>query len=847
MQQTVHQILQQQSEQSPSATAILAPGRPPLDYHLLNLHIESIAGRLQAMGIGRGDRVAIVLPNGPEMACAFLGVATTATSAPLNPSYRDSEFDFYLADLNAKALMIDEGLDSPARKVARTRGLRIIDVAHKPEDAAGIFQLTGNPNGNPSAAEFAGPDDVALVLHTSGTTSRPKIVPLTHRNICASAFNVVSTLQLTESDRCLNVMPLFHIHGLIAAVLASLNAGASVVCSPGFQPDPFFAWLDAFKPTWYTAVPTMHQTILSRVEAHRDVVANSSLRLIRSSSASLPPQVMKQLEAAFHAPVIEAYGMTEASHQMTSNPLPPRPRKPGLVGIAAGPEVNIMDAEGSLLDAEQPGEIVIRGANVTLGYENNPSANQSAFSHGWFRTGDEGVFDRDGYLRITGRIKEMVNRGGEKVAPKEVDEALLDHPNVAQAVAFSVPHPTLGEDLAAAVVLRERTTTTTEKELREFAFSRLADFKVPSRIIVVDEIPKGATGKLQRLGLAEKLESNLTMEYVPPLQVTEQTLAEIWENILGRGKVGIHDNFFALGGDSLTATAAMTEAGSRIGRELQPAMLFRAPTIEQLAMLIQDGAITDPDSYLVHVRPHGSKKPLFLVPGHGGDVFTYVHLTRYLDPDQPVYVFRYPEPARLDDQIASGMVRDMAALYVREMRSVQPEGPYLLAGFCFGGELVYEMAQLLRAQGQLTGLLAVIYVYLPGAIRRAGFRARMVNRIGIIMNSNLEEKKEYARVVVHRMIERISRRLAPAVTRKLIPAPPVGTFHPKYYPGRLTLFRPIRNTEEGVTFDRYMGWSGLAAEIKLYDIPGDRYTIFSEPDVRGLAETLNESLDHERS
>jgi acyl-CoA synthetase (AMP-forming)/AMP-acid ligase II len=269
----------------------------------------------------------------------------------------------------------------------------------------------------------------------------------------------------------------------------------------------------------------MHQTILGGADAHREVVAASSLRLIRSSSASLPPQVMKGLEEAFHAPVIEAYGMTEAAHQMASNPLPPRERKPGSVGPAAGPEVAIMDEAGSLLPAGQAGEIVIRGENVTLGYENNPAANQNAFTSGWFRTGDQGVMDQEGYLRITGRIKEMVNRGGEKVMPREVDEALLDHPNVALAIAFAAPHPTLGEDLAAAVVLRDRSVITTEKELREFAFSRLADFKVPSQIVIVDEIPKGPTGKLQRIGLAEKLAPTLAREYVAPTKVTEQTLS----------------------------------------------------------------------------------------------------------------------------------------------------------------------------------------------------------------------------------------------------------------------------------------------------------------------------------
>ena len=544
--QDINQVLKSQSEQNPDAIAILAPGRKPLTYRSLYRHIEKTIKQLNEHGIKRNDRVAIVLPNGPEMASAFLSVASGATSAPLNPAYRASEFDFYLSDLNAKALLIQKDFDSPAREIAQARGIPILEISHEPYDEAGVFSFAGVQQETSTIADFATPSDVALVLHTSGTTSRPKIVPLTHKNICTSAHNIKSTLQLTMQDRCLNVMPLFHIHGLMAAVLSSLTAGASIVCTPGFQADPFFEWLSSFEPTWYTAVPTMHQTILARVQASPGLITNSSLKFIRSSSSSLPPQIMKGLEDAFNAPMIEAYGMTEAAHQMASNPLPPLQRKPGTVGTAAGPEVGIMDEAGKILSVGETGEIVIRGENVTLGYENNPSANETAFTHGWFRTGDQGVMDSDGYLSITGRLKEMVNRGGEKIAPREVDEALLDHPDVAQAVAFAVPHPTLGEDLAAAVVLHGNSKTT-EKELREFSFSKLADYKVPSRIVIVDEIPKGPTGKLQRIGLADKLVSNLKIDYVQPRNSFEETLIGIWADVLKLERVGIHDNFFCTG------------------------------------------------------------------------------------------------------------------------------------------------------------------------------------------------------------------------------------------------------------------------------------------------------------
>jgi len=346
--------------------------------------------------------------------------------------------------------------------------------------------------------------DTALVLHTSGTTARPKIVPLLQRNVIASSGNIARTLSLSPDDVCLNIMPLFHIHGLIAATLASLSAGARVCCTPGFNGLKYFGWLDAVKPTWVTAVPTMHQAILSRAARNEEIVARSRLRLIRSSSAALAPQVMAELEKTFRTPVIESYGMTEAAHQMASNPLPPRARKPGSVGVAAGPEIGIMGEEGRLLATGETGEVVIRGSNITPGYENNPEANAAAFVDGWFRTGDQGFLDDDGYLRLTGRLKELINRGGEKFSPLEIDHVLMEHPAVLQALTFAVPHHKLGEDVAAAVVLREGQSAS-ERELRDFAAKHLAEFKVPRRIVIVREIPKGATGKLRRMELAAKL------------------------------------------------------------------------------------------------------------------------------------------------------------------------------------------------------------------------------------------------------------------------------------------------------------------------------------------------------
>mgnify|MGYP001166001306 CR=1 FL=1 len=504
MSTTLKDLLSTGAEDAP---AISAPGRPALTHGGLRALVESTLATLNGLGIGRNDRVGIVLANGPEMATCFMACARGVTSAPLNPAYRADEFEFYLSDLNARALIVEQGSRSPAVEVAEKLGVRVIDLVATPGQGAGSFTLQARDGAGGTPAANGGdarPDDVSMVLHTSGTTSRPKIVPLSQRNLAASARNIRDTLQFTSADCGLNIMPLFHIHGLIAGVLAPLAAGSQVFCTPGFNALKFFAWMDEARPTWYTAVPTMHQAILGRASKNLDVIARHPLRFLRSSSSSIPPQVIRELEEVFHAPLIEAYGMTEATHQMCSNPLPPRARKPGAVGLAAGPEVAIMDEQGALLPAGEVGEIVIRGENVTAGYENNPKANAEAFVNGWFRTGDQGVIDAEGYVSLTGRLKEIINRGGEKISPREVDEILMDHAAVAQVVCFGMPHAKLGEEVAAVVVLREGQSTT-ERELQDFVAQRAADFKVPKKILFMDEIPKGATGKLQRIGLAQKL------------------------------------------------------------------------------------------------------------------------------------------------------------------------------------------------------------------------------------------------------------------------------------------------------------------------------------------------------
>jgi acyl-CoA synthetase (AMP-forming)/AMP-acid ligase II/thioesterase domain-containing protein/acyl carrier protein len=870
----LHHLLQDQAQRIPDAPAIVASGRAALTFGRLHTHVAAIAQTLHAMGLGRNDRIALALPNGPELAVAFLAVAASATCAPLNPTYGSDEFDFYLADLHAKALIVQAETYSPSRVVAHAHGLRIIELSPMIGAEAGLFTLTSEkPTSEKSLCTarrgFAKPGDMALVLHTSGTTSRPKIVPLTHINICTSAHNTRVALALTENDRCLNVPPLFHVHGLIGAMLPSLMAGASVLCTPGFSAPEFFAWMSEFRPTWYTAVPAIHQAILACATLYREIVAGCPLRFIRSSSASLPPRLLKEADRVFNAPMIEFYGMTETL-LTTSNPLPPHERKIGSVGIAAGPEVAIMDEGGTLLRAGKIGEIVVRGATVFQGYENDPLANGSAFTKGWFRTGDQGYLDDDGYLFITGRLKEIINRGGEKIAPQEVDEVLMNHPAVAQAATFAVPHARLAEDVAAAVVLRPNASATVS-DIRQFAATRLADFKIPRQVIIVDDIPKSPTGKLHRLGLAEKFglvpldqgQPAGPADYAAPRTPVEDRLARLWAEVLDVEHVGIHDNFFNLGGDSLLAVNLFVQIEKAFGKNFPLATLLKAPTVEQLASMIRQEGWTMSWSSLVPIQPLGPNPPFFCVHGSSGNAIIFRDLARHLGSDQPFYGL---QAQGLDGKQAPyTQVEEMAAHYIREILTVQPEGPFLLGGFCFGGLVAFEMARQLQRQGHKIVLPILFETYRhPTSLSTKSFFRYKIDCLKLFMAVHLRNllrcgPKEMTIYLWEGTKRRFKKRrlrienksyqllghhlpsaLRGAADNNLLAA---RAYRPKVYHGRIVVFldseTPIRGPH-----DPAWAWGELATGgLEVHRVPGKHGDIFREPHVRVLAEKLRAYLD----
>jgi len=839
--------------------AILAPAREPLSYGRLASVIGENLEKLRDAGLGANDRIAIVLPNGPEMAVALLAAMTAGAAAPLNPNYSRAEFDFYLTDLEAGALIALAGAKSPALAAARSSGVPVIELEPDPSSEAGSFRLSRPPVRRPRREGLPGPDDIALLLHTSGTTSKPKLVPLTHSNLRSSAGHIAESLRLSPGDRSLGVMPLFHIHGLVAGLLASLSSGGSIVCAPGFRADDFFEWLRTFRPTWYSAVPTIHQAVLKRAREVPGLPGDHSLRFVRSCSSPLAPSVMSDLEGLFGVPVIEAYGMTEAAHQMACNPLPPRPRKPGSVGLPTGIEIAILDENGDAVPPGMTGEISIRGRSVTSGYLNDPEANARAFTGGRLRTGDLGYRDADGYLFLRGRLKEMINRGGEKISPRGVDDVLLSHPGIAQAAAFAVPDERLGEDIAAAVVLRPGSPAD-EAGIRAYAAGKLAYFKVPRRVIFVEEIPKGPTGKLQRAGLAGQLglSGGIGIREAPRAGGeddlgkgggTVEGILGLMTKALGGTPLGPDDGFFDTDGDSIQAAAFLADVERRFGVDVPIGVFIVNATARRLAAIVEGGASSDP-AILVPVKRGGRLPPFFCVHPHDGRATLYFGLAKRFEDDRPFYVFQASSEETL--RPAPGGIERMAGRYIEEMRALRPEGPYLIGGYCFGAFVAFEMARRLAAGGADVGLLALMDGYAPGfpipssrgRVRGAAFAfIDRVRRIGPFL--------EYlSRVPSGRKKEYLTRLIRTPVggSRSGVPTLPgrendaAWRYDPAPYPGSAVLIRPGREPW-GFRREPAMGWDKfVSGGLVVENVGGYHRSLIFKPHDRLLAATLDRHL-----
>ena len=698
---------------------------------------------LTAHGVQRGSRVAIVLPNGVEMALALLGVSVTAIAVPFNPACRGEEFRAHFEAVRAGFLIVLAGTDTVARSVAAGMGIKVFELsgdgglalssaAHCAAPAPGGGGETTRPE----------PGDVAAILMTSGSTGRAKKVPLTHRNLCASASYTCRSMALRPADRCLCMWEQFHISGLTSLLMTPLAAGGTVIYTTGFDAAEFYRLVEAKEPTWFMGVPAALHELVFHAGKYPVTTRRTSLRLIRSGAAALAPQLMAEIETLFGVPVIQSFGMTEAAPLITATLLPPAVRKPGSVGQSSGPELRILGPDGAALAAGEVGELALRGDNVVSGYEDDPEANAHSFRDGWFLTGDTGYLDADGYLFLKGRLKQMINRGGEKVNSQEIDDVLMTHPAVAEVASFAVTHRTLGEDVAVAIVLKP-SASVTEGGLRGFVAGRLAAFKVPQRVIFLDRMPRNAVGKIDRLALAKMADAH-GKPSAPggPASGLEARIAKLWAAELNLPAVGADDNFFAIGGESLSGVRVFLAVEKAFGKPLPVSALESITTVREMARLIEaaEGALPEPTaqetggrlseterrsiaaimgmgripvarpgSPFKAINPGGARPPLFWC--FNSPARDMVGLAPRLDPEQPLYGLYSGGKlfARTDAFVAR-----IARYHAEEIIALHPDGPYVIGGDCHGGRVAVEIARVLAASGRSVEKLCLLEYSNPG-------------------------------------------------------------------------------------------------------------------------------------
>ncbi len=712
--------LEKWAAETPHAPALAAPGRESLTYSALWSHVAAASDAFQRAGIDAGSVATLALPNGPTFVTATLAITLQSACAPLDLGLTKDEYRSYLPRIGPSALIFEEGRNLAAVEVARELGIRLIAIRSSKDAPAGVFSIA-NIEG-PTKERPRRQTDAAFVLLTSATTDVPKLVPWSRSNVRAGMAQDRRMLEITSADRFLSLMPLCHGSGLYT-LLTMLFSGASVYCLSPFELAGFLEALQVFRPTSFTAGPAMHRIILSQAREAPDFFRGIPLRFIRSVGTPAQPGLLATIEEILGAPVIDSYGLTEMIGPTRSTPAL---RKPGSVGKSIDAELAIMDDLGRLQPPETEGEVVVRGPMLMSGYLDDPEANQAAFHEdGWFRTGDIGRLDHEGYLFLVGRRKEIINRGGKKIVPQEVDNALAAHPDVSEVAAFAIPHPSLGEDVAAAVVLREGSTIS-ELELRRFAALRLAAHKVPRRIIFVECIPRTTLGKAKRSTLAEQFRdlSAVPARAQPSANESEPTgtelrLIEIWRRILGIEQIAVQDDFFELGGDSLTAALMLTQAAQAFDisqHSVPEAVFFDQPTVAALARMLQDCTNSAGDELrlpnrVLLLRNSGSRIPIFCFSTTTLDPHRFRHLSRSLGPGQP-FIVVCPSPAVQDHRHVN--MAEVARQSVASIRALRKHGPYILGGYCYGGVVAFETALQLTAEGEDVALLALFDTPTPG-------------------------------------------------------------------------------------------------------------------------------------
>jgi acyl-CoA synthetase (AMP-forming)/AMP-acid ligase II/thioesterase domain-containing protein len=719
---TLGQAIKRTASRFPNEPAIVSATFAPLTFRDLQRQLDGIRRRLRLAGFDCNARIGVLMPNGADAVLAIVTIACCSVAVPLDPRLSHVEIDQRLDMLGLSALLVPQGSASEARRAVERRRLAIIEAAPVGHGQLGL-NIPAQVSNYPASDAEPDPGSPAFILQTSGTTAQPKLIPISHSNMLAAAARLQAWFGLTQWDRCLSVSSPYYSHGLKVTVFTPLLTGGSIAIPTNSALVALDEWLDVLRPTWYSAGPTLHTAVLDKAKSFVDAPAAHTLRFVVSGGAPLSREVQDGLQCILGVPVLEHYGSSEAA-QIAANLPPPGPNRPGTCGQPWPDTVAIADEDGHPLPAGERGEVWVRGPTVMSGYFNAPELNQAAFKEGWFRTGDIGSLDEDGFLSLHGRLNELINRGGEKIAPAEIESALLRHPAIAEAAAFAIAHPRLGDDVAAAVIPHPGAQTTAA-ELRQFLQRELASFKIPRHILLLDQLPKGATGKVQRRRLRESLDRLLGDQRAMPLPAVdkgpldlEAELLILWRRLLKSEAVTVDDDFFASGGDSLLAMEMLIELERIIGHPVPETILFGAETIRQLApkIAMQTGTPATP---VFQFHAGDDRRPLYffngdLVSGHA----SVRRMVELLGPDYPIISIN---PHGLRGEPVPPSIEEMAADRLPLILKRQASGPFLLGGKCNGAMVAFETARLLMAAGYKVGMVAMIDP--PTVAARPGPRA----------------------------------------------------------------------------------------------------------------------------
>jgi oxalate---CoA ligase len=853
---TVWELLAAQAAARPNAPALVAPGREPLSYADLLARVGYVCDVLHAYGVDRRDRVATLLPSGADAAVAFLGVAASACCTPLDPDARPFELSTQLARLRTKALIATPGaIDDDVMARLNELGLRVITLTSTPFGAAGDFELRCPAGRVEHPPERPNQDDLALIVTTSGTTSVPKFVPFSHGYLLRRTASLCAAYEFTEDDRNLVVMPLHLTFGIVSGLLTILYGGGTAICSSRFEAATTLAMLKDYRPSTVGASGGMLRELLAVAE--RQASLPYGLRQVIHGSSPLFSSEHDEIERVFRARVLCVYSMTEAS-PIAVTPAAPRKHKPGSVGMLATPDVAFLDNSGRQLKIGTTGEIAVRGATVFDGYFDDPAANAQAFLDGWFKTGDLGYLDDDGYLFLVGRVKEAINRGGAKVAPAEVDEVLCNHPSIADVVTFAIPHSRLGEDVAVAVVLRKGAAMT-QSEVRQYAAARLAPHKVPHLVEFVESIPKGANGKPRRRQMAEILglsdhsasPSPLTRAE-PPDDTLEAMVLRHWREAFATEAIGATDDFFALGGDSLLAARMVTAVGADLGRTIPMSILLQAPTVSEMADLLRrDGWRTQPTSAVRVNAGDLTRLPLFWCSHVGqGQAMIARRLLPGLDPTLPLWALE--SSGQAEDGSSFVSVVEVADAYARQIVRVQPTGPYRLIGYSLGGVLAFETARIIRASGADVEYLGLVDTACPSELER--LRDRVLRHVLTLATTRPSGWREYlaprARLEWERLrTTPIARRIIGEPIRSISPMADLikashlvrSNYRPTLCDFRATLYL----ADDQPRFRRttpQLGWRNYVLELDIVPVAGDHASLLQTADALPLATHIDQAL-----